>query len=42
MIRIANDGAVGYAPRSGKNGGVGVLYLYMRKVTSLAGYGNND
>jgi streptogramin lyase len=42
MIRVANDGAVWYAPRSGKNGGVGVLYPDMTKVTSLAGYGNND
>ena len=42
MIRVANDGAVWYAPRSGKNGGIGVLYPDMTKVTSLAGYGNND
>jgi hypothetical protein len=42
MIRVANDGAIWYAPRSGKNGGVGVLYPDMTKVTSLAGYGNND
>ena len=42
MIRVANDGAVWYAPRSGKNGGVGVMYPDMTKVTTLAGYGNND
>lgn len=42
MIRVANDGAIWYAPRSGKNGGIGVLYPEMTKVTSLAGYGNNE
>lgn len=42
MIRVANDGAVWYGPRSAKMGGVGVLYPDMTKVTSLAGYGNND
>jgi len=42
MIRVANDGAIWYAPRSGKNGGVGVLYPDMTKITTLAGYGSND
>ena len=42
MIRVANDGAVWYAPRTAPNAGVGVLYPDMNKVTSLAGYGNND
>jgi streptogramin lyase len=42
MIRVANDGAIWYAPRSGKNGGIGVMYPDMTKVTTLAGYGNND
>ena len=42
MIRVANDGAIWYAPRSGKNAGVGVMYPDMTKVTTLAGYGTND
>lgn len=42
MIRVANDGAIWYAPRTAPNAGVGVLYPDMNKVTSLAGYGNND
>ncbi len=42
MIRVASDGAVWYAPRSGKNAGVGVMYPDMTKVTTLAGYGTND
>jgi len=42
MFRVANDGAIWYAPRSAKMGGIGVLYPDMTKVTSLAGYGNND
>ena len=42
MIRIANDGAVWYSPRSAKNAGIGVLYPDMTKMTTFAGYGNND
>jgi streptogramin lyase len=42
MIRVANDGAIWYAPRTAKNAGVGVLYPDMTKVSSLAGFGNND
>ena len=42
MIRVASDGAIWYAPRSGKDAGVGVMYPDMTKVTTLAGYGTND
>jgi virginiamycin B lyase len=42
MIRVANDGAIWYAPRSAKNAGVGVMYPDMTKVATLGGYGNND
>jgi streptogramin lyase len=42
MIRIANDGAVWYAPRSAKNAGIGVLYPDMTKIATLAAYGTND
>ncbi len=42
MIRVANDGAIWYAPRSGKDAGVGVMYPDMTKVSTLAGYGTND
>ena len=42
MIRVANDGAVWYAPRSAKNAGVGVMYPDMTKMTTFAGYGSND
>lgn len=42
MIRIANDGSVWYAPRSAKNGAVGVLYPDMTKMTTFAAYGTND
>ena len=42
MIRIANDGAVWYTPRSSKNAAIGVLYPDMTKMTTFAGYGTND
>jgi streptogramin lyase len=38
LLRMAKDGAVWYCPRSAKNGGIGVLYPDMTKVSSLAPY----
>jgi hypothetical protein len=42
MIRIANDGAIWYSPRSAKNAGIGVMYPDMTKITTLAVCGSND
>ena len=38
LLRIARDGAVWYCPRSSQNGGIGVMYPDMTKVTTLAAY----
>lgn len=38
LLRIARDGAVWYCPRSSQNGGIGVMYPDMTKMTTLAAY----